>query len=289
MLKGVGISDGIGLGKVVLLKNEEIKPEKVRIDDVESEKKILYNAIHLVEKETEELVNQLSGTEKDIIQAYLMILQDPTLVQSSIDIIEQEKCNAAYATEKGFNSIIQMFEEMDDPYMAARSRDIADMKKKVIAKILNKKEINLAQLPKDSILVTKELTTSDTAKLNLKNIAGIVTEIGGINSHMAIMARTYEIPAIVGIKQVMQLMSDNDFVAINGTTGEIFVNPSKEEYMKLERLKENLKLEKGQLEKYKSQLSVTKDGHHVEVLANIGNVKDIELVINNTAEGVRFI
>lgn len=289
MLKGVGISDGIGLGKVVLLKNEEIKPEKVRIEDVESEKKILYNAIHLVEKETEELVNQLSGTEKEIIQAYLMILQDPTLVQRSIDIIEQEKCNAAYATEKGFNSIIQMFEEMDDPYMAARSRDIADMKKKVIAKILNKKEINLAQLPKDSILVTKELTTSDTAKLNLKNIAGIVTEIGGINSHMAIMARTYEIPAIVGIKQVMQLMSDNDFVAINGTTGEIFVNPSKEEYMKLERLKENLKLEKGQLEKYKSQLSVTKDGHHVEVLANIGNVKDIELVINNTAEGVRFI
>lgn len=289
MLKGVGISDGIGLGKVVLLKNEEIKPEKVRIEDVESEKKILYNAIHLVEKETEELVNQLSGTEKEIIQAYLMILQDPTLVQRSIDIIEQEKCNAAYATEKGFNSIIQMFEEMDDPYMAARSRDIADMKKKVIAKILNKKEINLAQLPKDSILVTKELTTSDTAKLNLKNIAGIVTEIGGINSHMAIMARTYEIPVIVGIKQVMQLMSDNDFVAINGTTGEIFVNPSKEEYMKLERLKENLKLEKGQLEKYKSQLSVTKDGHHVEVLANIGNVKDIELVINNTAEGVRFI
>ncbi len=289
MLKGVGISDGIGLGKVVLLKNEEIKPEKVRIEDVELEKKILYNAIHLVEKETEELVNQLSGTEKEIIQAYLMILQDPTLVQSSIEIIKQEKCNAAYATEKGFNSIIQMFEEMDDPYMAARSRDIADMKKKVIAKILNKKEINLAQLPKDSILVTKELTTSDTAKLNLKNIAGIVTEIGGINSHMAIMARTYEIPAIVGIKQVMQLMSDNDFVAINGTTGEIFVNPSKEEYMKLERLKENLKLEKGQLEKYKSQLSVTKDGHHVEVLANIGNVKDIELVINNTAEGVRFI
>ena len=106
MLKGVGISDGIGLGKVVLLKNEEIKPEKVRIEDVELEKKILYNAIHLVEKETEELVNQLSGTEKDIIQAYLMILQDPTLVQSSIDIIEQEKCNNG----RGFDTILEKYE-----------------------------------------------------------------------------------------------------------------------------------------------------------------------------------
>ena len=117
----------------------------------------------------------------------LMILQDPMLTQETIKIIEQEKYNAAYATEMGFNSIIQMFEEMEDPYMAARSRDIADMKKKVLAKILHKEEINLLELPKNTILVTKELTTSDTAKLDLKNIAGIVTEIGGVNSHMFYM------------------------------------------------------------------------------------------------------
>ena len=160
------------------------------------------------------------------------------------------------------------------------------MKRKVLSKILHKKELNLSQLPKNTILVAKELATSDTAKLDLKNIAGIVSELGGINSHMAIMARTHEIPAVVGIKQVMQIIKENDFVAINGTTGEIFLNPSKEECEKLEKIKENSNKQKEQLENYKNQISATKDGHHVELLANIGGEKDVELVINNTAEGV---
>lgn len=289
MLKGKGISDGIGLGKVVILKNEYIKPEKIRIEDIEAEKEKFYQAVHTIEAETEELINNLSGTEKDIMQAYLMILQDPSLVKETVNIIEQEKCNAEYATEVGFNTIIQMFEEMDDPYMAARSTDIADMKKKILSKLLNKEEINLSQLPENTILVTKELPTSDTAKLNLKNVAGIVTELGGINSHMAIMARTHEIPAIVGIKQIMSLIKENDFIAINGTTGEIFINPTKDEYTKLEGIKEDLKQEKEQLETYKKQISVTRDGHYVELLANIGGPQDVEIVINNTAEGVGLL
>lgn len=286
MLKGKGISEGIGLGKVVVLENEDIKPEKFRIKDVEKEKEIFYKAVHAVEMDAEELIDKSSGAQKDIMQAYLMILQDPTLVQETVKIIEQEKCNSAYATEIGFNTIIQMFEEMDDPYMAARSSDIADMKRKVLSKILHKKELNLSQLPKNTILVAKELATSDTAKLDLKNIVGIISEVGGINSHMAIMARTHEIPAVVGIKQVMQIIKEDDFVAINGTTGEIFLNPSKEVCEKLEKIKENSKKQKEQLENYKKQISMTKDGHHVELLANIGGEKDVELVINNTAEGV---
>ena len=142
MLKGKGVSEGIGLGKVVILRNEEIKPEKVQIENVILEKEKFYKAISKVQNEIEELIKKISGTEKDIMQAYLMILQDPTLIQETIEIIEKEKCNAAYATEIGFNTIIQTFEEMDDPYMAARSADIADMKKKVLYKILNKEEIN---------------------------------------------------------------------------------------------------------------------------------------------------
>lgn len=289
MLKGKGVSEGIGLGKAVILKNEEIKPEKIQIEDVELEKENFYHAVHEVEAEIEELINKLSGTEKDIMQAYLMIMQDPTLVQETVEIIEKEKCNAAYATEVGFNTIIQMFEEMDDPYMAARSADIADMKKKVLYKILNKEEINLSQLPLNTILVTNELTTSDTAKLNLKSIAGIITEVGGVNSHMAIMARTHEIPAVVGIKQIMKQIKENDSIAINGGTGEIFVNPSNEEWKEFEEIKENSKKEKEKLKTYKNEISSTKDGHHVELLANIGGPQDIEIVINNTAEGVGLL
>lgn len=289
MLKGKGISDGIGLGKVVLLKNENITIEKIRIQDVMAEKNVFYQAVHIVEEETREVISKLSGTEKDIMQAYLMILQDPTLVEQTVKIIEEEKCNAAYATQTGFNKIIQMFEEMDDPYMAARSADIADMKKKVLSKILHKEEVNLSQLPKDSILVTKELATSDIAKLDLKNIAGIVTENGGINSHMAIIARTHGIPGVVGIKQVTLAIKEDDFIAINGTTGEVFVNPSKEECIELEKIKENLRSEKEKLESYKNQVSATKDGHQVELLANIGGPQDLEIVIKNTAEGIGLL
>ena len=286
MLNGKGVSEGIGLGKAIILKNEEIKPEKIKIEDVELEKQNFYDAIHNVEEDIEKLITKLSGTEKDIMQAYLMILQDPTLIQETIEIIEKEKCNAAYATEIGFDNIIKIFEEMEDPYMSARSSDIADMKKKVLNKILNKKEVNLSQLPPNTILITNELTTSDTAKLNLENISGIITEVGGVNSHMAIMARTHEIPAVVGIKHIIKQINENDVIAMNGGTGEIFINPTEDKWIKFKELKETAKKEKEKLKTYKTEISTTKDGHHVELWANIGGPQDVELVINNTAEGI---
>ena len=286
MLKGMGISDGIGIGKAIILNDEDIKPEKIRTDDIEQEKEIFMSAIQSVKNETDELIKKLKGTEKDIMEAYLMILQDDTLVQETVQIIEQEKCNAAYGADAGFNKIIQMFEQMDDPYMAARSRDIADMKRKVLSKILNIKEINLSNLPVNTILVAKELSTSNTAKLDLKNIEGIITEIGGENSHTAIMARTHRIPAIVGIKNVTNLIKEEDTIAINGKTGEIFVNPSENEEADLRKIKEKSDDMKKELEEYKNLPSITKDGHEVELMANIGDVNDISIVIENAAEGV---
>ena len=286
MLKGMGISDGIGIGKAIILKNEDIKPEKIRNDDTEQEEKIFLDAIQSIKYETEELIKKLDGTEKDIMEAYLAILQDDTLVQETVEIIKQEKCNAAYGADIGFNKIIQMFEQMDDPYMAARSSDIADMKRKVLSKILNIKEINLSDLPPNTILVVKELSTSNTAKLDLKNIEGIITEIGGENSHTAIMARTHRIPAIVGIKNVTNLINEEDVIAINGETGEIFINPSEEEEANLRKIKEKSTNIKKKLEGYKNKPSITKDGHEVDLMANIGDVNDINIVIENTAEGV---
>jgi len=286
MLKGTGISDGIGLGKAIIFKSQKIKLEKNKIKDVTLEKEKLYKAIKEVEKEIEDLLEKISGTEKEIMQAYLLILQDPNLIQKTIEIIEKEKWNAAYATEIGFNEIIKEFEKVDDTYISERSKDIEDMKKKIIAKIIGKEEINLSKLPSNTILVAKELSTSDIAKLDFKNIEGIITEVGGMNSHMAIMARTHEIPSSVGVNKITQNIKQNDVVAINGKTGEIFVNPSKKEYKNFEEIKEKIKKEKNELENYKNQDSITKDGHEVKVLANIGMPDDVKIVIQNTAEGV---
>lgn len=286
MLKGTGISDGIGLGKAIIFKSQKIKLEKNKIKDVTLEKEKFYKAIKEVEKEIEDLLEKISGTEKEIMQAYLLILQDPNLIQKTIEIIEKEKWDAAYATEIGFNEIIKEFEKVDDTYISERSKDIEDMKKKIIAKIIGKEEINLSKLPSNTILVAKELSTSDIAKLDFKNIVGIITEVGGMNSHMAIMARTHEIPSSVGVNKITQNIKQNDVVAINGKTGEIFVNPSKKEYKNFEEIKEKIKKEKNELENYKNQDSITKDGHEVKVLANIGMPDDVKIVIQNTAEGV---
>ncbi len=289
MLVGKGISEGIGLGKAVILKENELKIEKQKIEDISAEKQQIYDSVKEVESEIEKLIKNIDGTEKEIMQAYLMILQDPSLIQETIKIIEQEKCNSAYAVEKGLNQIIKTFEEMDDPYMAARSRDIEDMKKRILAKLLKIEEIDLSKLPENTILVAKELSTSDTAKMNLKNISGIITEIGGVNSHMAIIARTNEIPAIVGIKHIFENIKGNDFIALNGATGEIFLNPTQEKIEELTKNQENIKQEKQELEKYKNEKAITKDGHQVELLANIGGPQDIQIVIDNTAEGVGLL
>ncbi len=289
MLVGKGISEGIGLGKAVILKENELKIEKQKIEDISAEKQQIYGAVKEVESEIEKVIQNIDGTEKEIMQAYLMILQDPSLIQETIKIIEQEKCNSAYAVENGLNQIIKTFEEMDDPYMAARSRDIEDMKKRILAKLLKIEEIDLSKLPENTILVAKELSTSDTAKMNLKNISGIITEIGGVNSHMAIIARTNEIPAVVGIKHIFENIKENDFIALNGATGEIFLNPTQEKIDKLTKNQENLNKEKHKLEKYKNEKAITKDGHQVELLANIGGPQDIQIVIDNTAEGVGLL
>ena len=289
MLVGKGISDGIGLGKAVILEENGLKIEKQKIENISAEKQQIYDAVKEVESEIEKLIQNIDGTEKEIMQAYLMILQDPSLIQETIKIIEQEKCNSAYAVENGLNQIIKTFEEMDDPYMAARSRDIEDMKKRILAKLLKIEEIDLSKLPENTILVAKELSTSDSAKMNLKNISGIITEIGGVNSHMAIIARTNEIPAIVGIRHIFENIKENDFIALNGATGEIFLNPTQEKIEELTKNQENIKQEKQELEKYKNKKAITKDGHQVELLANIGGPQDIQIVIDNTAEGVGLL
>ena len=289
MLVGKGISEGIGLGKAIILKENGLKIEKQKIENISAEKQQIYDAVKEVESEIEKLIKNIDGTEKEIMQAYLMILQDPSLIQETIKIIEQEKCNSAYAVENGLNQIIKTFEEMDDPYMAARNRDIEDMKKRILAKLLKIEEIDLSKLPENTILVAKELSTSDSAKMNLKNISGIITEIGGVNSHMAIIARTNEIPAIVGIRHIFENIKENDFIALNGATGEIFLNPTQEKIEELTKNQENIKQEKQELEKYKNKKAITKDGHQVELLANIGGPQDIQIVIDNTAEGVGLL
>ena len=291
MLKGKGVSSGIGFGKIMVLKKLERKIEKKTIENEQIEKELerLHNALQEVINETEIQVKNISGTEADIMQAYLMIMQDPSLISETENAIKNSKYNAEYAVEVGFNSVIQIFENMDDEYMASRSRDILDIKNRVLGKLLKEENIDLSNLQQNTIIVATELTTSETAKLDFKNVSGVITEIGGENSHTSIMARTHSIPAIAKVEEATKIFKDGESVAINGTSGEIYVNPTDEEKQKLLDLEKNLEEEKTELEKYKNQESITKDGTKVKLYANIGLPTDAEIAVNNTAEGVGLL
>ena len=289
MLKGKGVSTGIGFGKIVILKNEEKVIEKRTVENPEAEMQKFKQAFNQVIKETEEMVSKLSGTELDIMQAYLMIMQDPSLISETENAITNLNYSAEFAVEVGFNSVIQIFENMDDEYMAARSRDIADIKNRVLSKLFNEETINISKLEENTIIVAKELTTSDTAKLDFKNVSGIITELGGTNSHTSIMARTHAIPAITKVEEATKIFRNGDYVAIDGLSGEIYLNPSEEEKQKLFKLKEEIQKENQELEKFKGVETKTKDGYKVELVANIGTPADVEIVLKNTAEGVGLL
>lgn len=286
MLRGKGVSKGIGIGHTKVLKNEEVKLTDFKVENKENELNYFKKCLNNVIEDTKKVIEKLSGTEADIMNAYLMILQDPTLTEETERLIQEEGYNAGYATKVGFETVEEVFKNMDDEYMSARASDIEDMKRKVLNKIINKAEIDLSNLPENTILVGKDLSTSDTAKLNLNSVAGIIIENGSENSHVSIMARTHEIPAIVGAKGALDSIANDMYIAMNGATGEIFFDPTEEEIAKLEKIQNELKDEKGNLVKFKNKKSITKDGYKTEVVANIGTPKDMDAVIENGAEGV---
>lgn len=289
MLKGKGVSTGIGFGNIIVLKNENKIIEKRIVENPNMEMQKFQEAFKKVLKETEEMVEKLSGTELEIMQAYLMIMQDPTLISETESAINNLNYCAEYAVESGFNGVIQIFENMDDEYMAGRARDIADIKNRILSKLLNEETVNLSRLPANTIIVATELTTSDTAKLDFKNVSGIITEIGGTNSHTSIMARTHSIPAITRVEEATKIFRNRDYVAIDGLLGEIYLNPSEEEKNKLLKLQEQILKETEELEKYKTLETKTKDGYKVELVANIGTPADVEIVLKNTAEGIGLL
>lgn len=286
MLKGKGVSKGIGLGIAKILENNEIKLTDFKVDDKENELNYFRKCLNDVVIDTQNVIEKISDTEADIMKAYLMILQDPMLIMETERLIQEEGYNAGYATKIGFESVEEVFKNMDDEYMSARASDIADMKKRIINKITNKSELDLSNLPENTILIGKDISTSDTAKLKLNFISGIIIENGSENSHVSIMARTHEIPAIVGVKNILKEVKDNMYVGLNGETGEIYINPSNEQIKSLTNIKKELEIEKEELEQYKNKETITKDGYKTEIFANIGTPNDMDKVLANGAEGI---
>ena len=288
--KGTGASPGIALGKALVVEHKELVIEKRTITDVDAEIAKLRDAVQVskveLEKVKEKAAKELGEAEAEIFGAHLLVLEDPELTGAAEAKIADEKVNADYALNEIKEMFVAMFESMDNEYMRERAADIKDVTNRVLRHLLGIKVVDLSALDEEVVLVAHDLTPSDTATMNKKMVLGFLTNIGGRTSHTAIMARTLEIAAVVGLTDITENVKDGDFLVFNGDTGEVIINPDEETKAAYAAKKQAFEEEKKALELLKGKESVTLDGRRVELAGNIGTPNDIEGLIKNDAEGV---
>lgn len=288
--QGIGASAGVAVGKVLLLVEEKLEIVKRSINDVEAEQNRFDNAVTVATGQLQTIVEttrEKMGEDKAaIFEAHLMILSDPEMGNQVKDLIANENVNAEYALNEVRNIFIGMFEAMDDEYMRERAVDIKDVTERILKILMDIPIFNLASLEEEVIIVANDLTPSDTATMDSKKVLGIATNMGGRTSHTAIMARTLELPAVVGLKDITTKVQNGDIIAFDGKEGIIQVNPSDVIIAQYEERKAAYHKEKIELQALLHKESVTKDGHHVELAANIGTPKDVKGVVENGGDAV---
>ena len=290
-LQGIAASDGIAIAKVYTLTEPDLSFTKISVEDTDKEISRLEDALAVSTKEIELIketaLKNLGEEEAQVFEAHLMVLSDPELVGQVKDAITSQKVNAEHALKEVSDMFISIFAGMEDnPYMQERAADIRDVSKRILANLLGVKIPSPATIKDEVVVVAGDLTPSDTAQLNRQYVKAFVTDIGGRTSHSAIMARSLEIPAIVGTKEITSLAKDGDLIIIDGLSGDVFLNPSEEVVAEYRAKAEAFAAQQAEWEKLKDADTFTKDGHQVELAANIGTPKDLEGVIHNGAEGV---
>lgn len=288
MYKGIAASEGIAIGKVLLLKKEEpvIEKRTISVDEIENEKERLTQALELSKQQLEEIKENAGEVMREILDAHIMILNDDELVDQINGKISDKKQDVVSATHETIEFFVSIFASMEDDYMKERVADLRDIGYRIIMNLLGKEILSLITLKEPVVIVAHDITPSDTAQMNKDRVLGFLTDIGGRTSHSAIMARTLEIPAILGLNDITQKVQNGDIVCFNGEEGVLYIDPDQETLAKYQKLAQEQEQERKLLAEYKEKESVTSDGHRVELAGNIGNPKDTQNAKKNGAEGI---
>ncbi|MFQ1050644.1 phosphoenolpyruvate-protein phosphotransferase PtsI [Avibacterium paragallinarum] len=292
MISGIPASPGIVFGKALVLKEEKIvlDTRKIQDDQIEAEVERFYAgrnaAVEQLTAIKDRAYASLGEEKAAIFEGHLMILEDEELEEEIIDYLRSNKVNAGVAASTIIAQQVAMLSEIDDEYLKERAGDIQDIGNRLIKNILGMKIVDLGEINEEAILVAYDLTPSETAQLNLDKVLGFITDIGGRTSHTSIMARSLELPAIVGTNTVTQQVNTGDFLILDAVNNQVYINPTQEEIDRLRKLEQQLKEEKEELAKLKDLPALTLDGHRVDVAANIGTIRDIDGAERNGAEGV---
>ena len=289
-IKGIAASNGIAIAKAFKLIEPELTVVKTTITDVETEINLYKEALVKTTEELQKIkvkaAQNLSEEEAAVFDAHINMANDPELLTQTTDKIKSENVNASYAFDEVSNMFIMMFESMDNEYFRERAADIKDIKKRILAHLLGVKVNDPSTIDEQVVIIAEDLTPSDTAQLDRNFVKGFATNIGGRTSHSAIMARSLEIPAVVGTKTILEDVKDGDMIILDGLEGNVIVNPSAEQIAHYEEVAQAYEAQKAEWAKLKNEKTVSKDGQHVELAANIGTPKDVEGVLANGGEAV---
>ncbi|HGL4418803.1 TPA: phosphoenolpyruvate--protein phosphotransferase [Staphylococcus aureus] len=291
LIKGIAASDGVAIAKAYLLVEPDLTFDKnEKVTDVEGEVAKFNSAIEASKVELTKIRNnaevQLGADKAAIFDAHSLVLDDPELIQPIQDKIKNENANAATALTDVTTQFVTIFESMDNEYMKERAADIRDVSKRVLSHILGVELPNPSMIDESVVIVGNDLTPSDTAQLNKEFVQGFATNIGGRTSHSAIMSRSLEIPAIVGTKSITQEVKQGDMIIVDGLNGDVIVNPTEDELIAYQDKRERYFADKKELQKLRDADTVTVDGVHAELAANIGTPNDLPGVIENGAQGI---
>ena len=289
-LKGIAASQGISFAKAYVFVEPDLTVTEVKIEDVAAEIKRFEDAIEASKKELtiikENALASLGADKAAVFEAHLLILDDPEFMGTVKTDIESKVINAEYAFKETSDMFISMFEAMDNEYMKERAADIRDVSKRILAHLLGVDLPNPSLIDEEVIVIAEDLTPSDTAQLNKKYVKGFATNIGGRTSHSAIMARSLEIPAVVGTSSITEDVKNGDILILDGLDGVVLVNPDEATTAEYKEKHAKFEAQKAEWAKLVTEKSVTKDGHEVILAANIGTPADLEGVKNNGGEAV---
>ncbi|UQZ35725.1 phosphoenolpyruvate--protein phosphotransferase [Paenibacillus sp. PK3_47] len=289
-ISGIAASAGIAVARAFILEHPDYTITKSAVSDVEAEVAKLESALEKSRGELrsikERTLAELGEKKAEIFESHLLILDDPELISPVMDKIREESVNADYALNEVAGQFIEMFENMKSAYLQERAADMRDVTKRVLNHLLGITYVSPAEISEEVIVIAQDLTPSDTAQLNRKYVKGFTTNIGGRTSHSAIMARSLEIPAVVGTKNVLSLVKAGDLVIVDGLSGDVLINPSEAEVAEYTQKQEAYNLQIAEWKKLRDEATVSADGKHVELAANIGTPNDVNGVIENGGEGV---
>ena len=290
MKKGIAASKGYAIGKVFVQEHEEIVITDAKVDDIAKEQESLKVALDSSREQLEKIKAKAAvemGEEKAaVFEAHITLLDDPEFTGAMNLEIENNSVNAMKAVENVTNTFVMIFESMEDAYMREIAADIKDVSKRIISNLAGKGGDAFAITEANTIVVAHDLTPSDTAQLDRTKVIGFMTNIGGRTSHAAIMARTLEIPAVLGLGDITTSVKNGDIVILDGITGDVIINPSQDVIAEYEAKKEKFVKEQEELKKLIDVKTTTKSGKRVEVCGNIGKPEDVLGVIANGGDGV---